>query len=49
MPQAYYLKLGSGRSQFPGNSSEPHHVGWIELISMSWGRTDIRGRQHPRN
>jgi type VI protein secretion system component Hcp len=37
MPHAYYLKLGSGKSQLTGTSRDPHHVGWIKLISFQWG------------
>jgi type VI protein secretion system component Hcp len=34
MPNAYYLKLGSGRSQFSGTSRDAHHVGWIKLTAF---------------
>jgi type VI secretion system secreted protein Hcp len=36
MPQAYYLKLGSGKSQLAGTSRDAHHVGWIKLIAFYW-------------
>ena len=37
MAHAYYLKIGSGKSQLTGISRDPHHVGWIKLTSFQWG------------
>jgi type VI secretion system secreted protein Hcp len=37
MPDAYYLKIGSGRSQLTGTSRDPHHVGWIKLTAFYLG------------
>ena len=35
MPNAYYLKLGSGTDQIPGGSRDKSHVGWIKLGSFA--------------
>jgi len=34
MPNAYYLKLGSGKSQVFGTSRDRYHVGWIKLTGF---------------
>jgi type VI protein secretion system component Hcp len=39
MPHAYYLKLGSGKSQLTGTSCDAHHVGWIKLMAFHWEET----------
>jgi type VI secretion system secreted protein Hcp len=43
MYYSYYLKLGSGRSQFFGTSEDPRHEGWIELISFVFEQTNHVG------
>jgi type VI secretion system secreted protein Hcp len=43
MPNAYYLKIGSGNSQFTGTSRDPHHVGWIKLTAFYWGWDEAAG------
>ena len=35
MPNAYYLRLGSGRSQIVGTCRDRYHVGWIKLTGFS--------------
>jgi type VI protein secretion system component Hcp len=35
MPEAYYLKLGSGAGQVLGASRDRYHMGWIKLVSFS--------------
>jgi type VI protein secretion system component Hcp len=35
MPNAYYLRLGSGKSQILGTSRDRYHMGWIKLESFS--------------
>jgi type VI protein secretion system component Hcp len=37
MATGLYLKIGSGE-QVHGESRDPHHVGWIELLSFSLGQ-----------
>ena len=39
MPNAYYLKLGSGTEQIPGGSRDKYHEGWIKLDSFGMGDT----------
>lgn len=34
---AYYLKLGSGGDQIPGESRDRYHVGWMKIESVQWG------------
>ena len=35
MPEAYYLKLGSGGGQVLGASRDRYNMGWIKLVSFS--------------
>jgi type VI protein secretion system component Hcp len=37
MPNAYYLKLGSGSDQILGDSRDRRHMGWIKLSSFWTG------------
>ena len=37
MPNAYYLKLGSGGEHILGESRDRHHMGWIKLESFWMG------------
>jgi len=40
MPTSYYLKLGLGDEQVLGDSSDPHHRGWIKLEAFSFGSSN---------
>jgi len=39
MHRAYYLKLGSGKSQLMGSSRDRYHVGWIKLLAFAQPNT----------
>ena len=48
MPNAYYLKLGSGTEQITGGSRDKCYVGWIKAFLVLDGRHEQVERRNRR-